>query len=74
MIETANAVLPDPRWDAGTFPSCSVPPGEYMVLSISDTGAGMDADTLARAAATGIDPRARLADNDGYGFSRHWAT
>lgn len=33
-----------------------------------NAGAVMGDDTLARAAALGLDPRARLADNDGYGF------
>jgi len=31
-------------------------------------GAAIGPDTLARAAALGIDPRARLSDNDGHGF------
>jgi hydroxypyruvate reductase len=33
-----------------------------------NAGAVLTADTLARARAAGIDARARLADNDGYGF------
>jgi hydroxypyruvate reductase len=33
-----------------------------------NAGALLTADTLARARAAGIDAKARLADNDGYGF------
>jgi len=36
--------------------------------SEDNAGAVMRDDTLARAAAIGLDPQARLADNDGYGF------
>ncbi len=36
--------------------------------SEDNAGASIDPDTLARAAAAGLDPRLLLADNDGYGF------
>ena len=36
--------------------------------SEDNAGAMIDPDTLARAAALGLDPAARLADNDAYGF------
>lgn len=45
MIETANATLnEDEAGQNGT-----VAAGSYVVLSVSDTGAGMDAETVARA-------------------------
>ncbi len=49
VIETVNAVLPGPRGTPGTPSFGGVPPGEYMVLSITDTGAGMTPEVLARA-------------------------
>ena len=36
--------------------------------SENNAGANIAPDTLARAAAAGLDAKARLADNDGYGF------
>ncbi|MCO5214518.1 MAG: glycerate kinase, partial [Caldilinea sp.] len=36
--------------------------------SEDNAGALLQPDTLARAAALGVDARAHLADNDGYGF------
>ncbi len=41
VIETANATIDDSE-AAGHF---EVPPGEYVVLSVSDTGVGMDPET-----------------------------
>ena len=43
-IETANAILDE----AYAATDSEVIPGQYVVLSISDNGSGMDADTLAR--------------------------
>ncbi|OHX13008.1 hydroxypyruvate reductase [Chromobacterium sphagni] len=51
-------------------------PGVYALAADTDgidgsednAGALLAPDTLARAAALGVDARARLADNDGYGF------
>jgi len=45
-IETANVELTEDRARAETL---TVPPGDYVMLSISDTGTGMDAATRARA-------------------------
>ncbi len=53
VIETANAALPGPggetRPPAGPSSFDSVPAGEYVVLSIADTGSGMTPEVLARA-------------------------
>ncbi len=49
VIETVNASLPGPRPTPGAPSFGGVPPGEYMVLSISDTGVGMTPDVLERA-------------------------
>jgi PAS domain S-box-containing protein len=49
VIEAVNAALPGPRWTPGTPSFGGVPPGEYMVLSIADTGAGMTPEVLERA-------------------------
>ena len=49
VIETANIVIPDRR-DAHTHvPLLNVPPGDYVVLSVTDTGVGMDPEVLTRA-------------------------
>jgi signal transduction histidine kinase len=48
-IETANAVLDDRRATIGDVSLRSVPAGEYVVLSVTDTGTGMSAATMARA-------------------------
>jgi two-component system cell cycle sensor histidine kinase/response regulator CckA len=40
-IETANVSFED----ATSFYGVAVPPGEYVMLSVSDTGTGMDAET-----------------------------
>jgi PAS domain S-box-containing protein len=44
MIETANISFEDGTY----FDGVAVPPGEYVMLSVSDTGTGMDADTRER--------------------------
>jgi two-component system, cell cycle sensor histidine kinase and response regulator CckA len=44
-IETANRAVPDAGIRAHDQP---VPPGQYVILSIRDTGCGMDAATVAR--------------------------
>lgn len=43
-IKTANASFKD----AVSFSGVPVPPGEYVMLSVSDTGTGMDAETRKR--------------------------
>jgi signal transduction histidine kinase/CheY-like chemotaxis protein len=49
LIETANTVLRDRRGRAKEWPPQDVPPGDYMALSVADTGTGMAPDVLARA-------------------------
>src|SRR6202789_3731234 len=48
LIETRNSVFPDSR-GASEVPLGKVPPGEYMGLFVTDTGAGMPPDVIARA-------------------------
>ncbi len=43
LIETSNAVLDDADTEGDT------PPGDYVAISVADTGAGMSADVAARA-------------------------
>jgi PAS domain S-box-containing protein len=43
-IETANVSLED----VTTFYGVDVPPGQYVMLSVIDTGTGMDSETLGR--------------------------
>ena len=49
LIETLNTVLRDRRGAAKEWPPQDVPPGEYVALSVADTGTGMAPDVLVRA-------------------------
>jgi PAS domain S-box-containing protein len=48
-IETANTVFDDGYAARGDAPMRSVPAGEYVILSVTDTGAGMSKAVMARA-------------------------
>ncbi len=49
VIETANIVVPDRRNTHQDVPLLNVPPGDYIVLSVTDTGVGMAPEVLTRA-------------------------
>ena len=49
LIETTNTVLLDRRGAPRDWPPQDVPPGEYVALSVVDSGTGMTPDVIARA-------------------------
>ena len=49
LIETENTVLLDRRGAPLDWPPRNVPPGDYVVLSVADSGMGMTPDVMARA-------------------------
>ncbi len=49
LIKTANTVLRDRRGAPRDWPPQDVLPGDYLALSVADTGSGMAPDVIARA-------------------------